>query len=64
MVCLGHLMDFDGFLLALGDFPTLADDDSVRALTSLWYRKMTQAVDKIPQAPLHAGQSQGVSLVH
>ncbi|XP_061490084.1 uncharacterized protein LOC133388035 [Rhineura floridana] len=48
-----RLMDPDGFLMALGDFPVTSAGDSVEALVDLWNGEMARAVDTIaPERPL------------
>uniref|UniRef100_A0A803TFX4 Reverse transcriptase domain-containing protein n=1 Tax=Anolis carolinensis TaxID=28377 RepID=A0A803TFX4_ANOCA len=48
-----RLMDPDGFLTALGEFPTTLAGDSVDALVALWNKEVTRAIDMIaPERPL------------
>uniref|UniRef100_A0A803SN06 Reverse transcriptase domain-containing protein n=1 Tax=Anolis carolinensis TaxID=28377 RepID=A0A803SN06_ANOCA len=53
-----RLMDPDGFLMALGEFPATSVGDPVDALVSLWNREMTRAVDTIaPERPLSSNRA-------
>uniref|UniRef100_A0A803TL80 Reverse transcriptase domain-containing protein n=1 Tax=Anolis carolinensis TaxID=28377 RepID=A0A803TL80_ANOCA len=48
-----RLMDPDGFLTALGEFPATLAGDSVDALVALWNKEATRAIDTIaPERPL------------
>uniref|UniRef100_A0A803TC32 Reverse transcriptase domain-containing protein n=1 Tax=Anolis carolinensis TaxID=28377 RepID=A0A803TC32_ANOCA len=48
-----RLMDPEGFLTALGEFPASSAGDPVDALVSLWNGEMTTAIDTIaPECPL------------
>ncbi|XP_062835007.1 uncharacterized protein LOC134298508 [Anolis carolinensis] len=48
-----RLMDPDGFLTALGEFPATLAGDSVDALVTLWNKEATRAIDMIaPERPL------------
>uniref|UniRef100_A0A803TP95 Reverse transcriptase domain-containing protein n=1 Tax=Anolis carolinensis TaxID=28377 RepID=A0A803TP95_ANOCA len=48
-----RLMDPDGFLMALEEFPATSAGDSVDALVALWNREMTRAINTIaPERPL------------
>uniref|UniRef100_A0A803SSU4 Reverse transcriptase domain-containing protein n=2 Tax=Anolis carolinensis TaxID=28377 RepID=A0A803SSU4_ANOCA len=48
-----RLMDPDGFLTALGEFPAASVGDPVDALVALWNKEATRAIDTIaPERPL------------
>ena len=48
-----RLIDTNGFLMALGDFPVASAGDSVKVLVDLWNGEMARAVDTIaPERPL------------
>ncbi|XP_062839868.1 uncharacterized protein LOC134299860 [Anolis carolinensis] len=53
-----RLMDPEGFLTALGEFPASSAGDPVDALVSLWNGEMTRAIDTItPERPLSSNRA-------